>query len=505
MQKFKFWQPVDRAAMGLILVLICLIIGVIFAGDRAAPHVRDFNWQGKQIGADNNKFILTFSRPMNRESVETNLQIEPLLPGKFSWSGGRMAYTLLNPAPYGTTYKLQLQSARDKFSTSQSTNPTLQPFVGEFRSHDLAFAYIGVDGEEQGRLVLYNLTQNQKTILTPKKLIVIDFKPYPDSSKILFSAEDRLNFQQGTLEQQLYSVSTGIHYLPPKDPFDDSNLPDASTIRPIPAGNIDLVLDSQTHRNLKFDLSADGKTIVVQRVNKSNPADFGLWVIQPNLPPKPLENQPGGDFLITPDSASLAVSQGEGVGILPLQPNAEPLDFLPKFGMVLSFSKDNTAATMVNFNKDNPKLRYVRSLYLVTNQGEQNELFQTKGSINNCEFTPQKQVLYCLMSELIKEKDEFQEQPYLMSVDLTSFKAVKIVKLPMQRNIQMSLSADGLTLLFDQTITSNAPPAADSLRTNDGQAIATSRLWLLPLVPDATGKIKPELLPLPGFHPRWLP
>jgi hypothetical protein len=147
----------------------------------------------------------------------------------------------------------------------------------------------------------------------------------------------------------------------------------------------------------------------------------------------------------------------------------------------------------------------VRSLYLVTNQGEQNELFQTKGSINNCEFTPQKQALYCLMSELIQEEDKFQEQPYLMSVDLTTFKAVKIVKLPMQRNIQMSLSADGLTLLFDQTITSNAPPAPDSLRTNDGQAISTSGLWLLPLVPDAAGKIKPELLPLPGFHPRWLP
>jgi hypothetical protein len=75
-----------------------------------------------------------------------------------------------------------------------------------------------------------------------------------------------------------------------------------------------------------------GKTIIVQRVNRRKPAEFGLWIVQPDAKPRPLGNQPGGDFVIAPDSASVAVAQGQGVGILPLTPAAEPLDFLAKFG-----------------------------------------------------------------------------------------------------------------------------------------------------------------------------
>jgi hypothetical protein len=78
---------------------------------------------------------------------------------------------------------------------------------------------------------------------------------------------------------------------------------------------------------------------------------------------------------------------------------------------------------------------------------------------------------------------------------------------PNLRDIHMSLSPDGLGLLFDLLVT-KPPSAADNLRTNEGEAIATGLLWLLPLV-DATSsgtaaQLQPEQL-LPGFHPRWLP
>ncbi|MDO6658831.1 hypothetical protein Q4550_23530, partial [Anaerobacillus sp. 1_MG-2023] len=89
----------------------------------------------------------------------------------------------------------------------------------------------------------------------------------------------------------LYTVTTGI-----ADDLDKDNPP---------LGRIELVLDSKDYQNLKFDLSADGKTIVVQRVNQKNPGDFGLWILRNNdddRPPKAqlLKSQLGGDFLITP-------------------------------------------------------------------------------------------------------------------------------------------------------------------------------------------------------------
>jgi hypothetical protein len=97
-----------------MLVLSLLISILLLSGDRAAPRVRDFSWQDKQVGVEDSAFTLTFSRPMNHASVEANLQINPPIPGKFSWAGRRMAYTFVSALPYGTKYQVQLKGAKDQ-------------------------------------------------------------------------------------------------------------------------------------------------------------------------------------------------------------------------------------------------------------------------------------------------------------------------------------------------------------------------------------------------------
>ncbi|HBL14007.1 MAG TPA: hypothetical protein DD379_21965 [Cyanobacteria bacterium UBA11162] len=506
----KFFQPIDRLALGIILVLSLLISLVLLTGSQVAPRVRDFSWHNKHVSADDTAFILTFSRPMNHGSVEDNLKLTPILTntektnsqdskikGKVSWAGRKMAYTLLSPLPYGSDYQLQLQGAQEQLpGGGESKGRSIEPFTASFRSRDRAFAYIGVEGEEQGRLILYNLTQQKKTVLTPPDLVVMDFKPYSDGDRILFSANDRQNEIKGLLTEQLYTVTTGLLF----------QVPGKRAASPQSSGKITLILDSKDYQNLQFDLSGDGQTIVVQRVNRKNPAEFGLWILQANAKPRPLDNQPGGEFIISPDSASLAVLQGQGVAILPLTPAAEPLDFLPKFGKVLSFSSDNSTATMVKFNTD-----YTRSLFLVNNQGTERELLRTTGSIINCQFTPSKEKLYCLLTQLIKG-EEYREEPFIATIDLKTEPNIPtpvqpLVVLPEQRDIQMSLSPDGLALLFDQVGT-KPPLETDSLRTVDGQAIATGRLWLLPIVDTINSEPSPQLQPeelLAGFHPRWIP
>lgn len=503
----KFLQPLDRVALTLMLVLSVLIGLLLLQGDGVTPQVRDFSWDGKAIGAEDTAFILNFSRPMDTKSVEENLQIDPPLPGKVSWAGRRMAYTLLTPAPYGNSYQFSLHSAKDRLSVAENSPKVMQPYSSNFRTRDRAFVYLGVEGDEQGRLVLYNLSQQQKTILTPRNLVVVDFQPYPDGQKVLFSATERTN-SQDLLSSQLYTVTTGINsHLGNRlnQSFLGLRLPFSTTANPEPPGKTDLILDNKDYQNLKFDLSADGQKIVVQRVNQQNPGEFGLWLLQGNKKPQQLNSQPGGDFMITPDSASVAVAQGEGVGILPLQADAEkPLDFLPEYGTVLSFSRDGMQATMVKFNSD-----YTRSLFLVTSQGEPQELVRTTGSIKSCQFDPLRQNLYCLLTQLL-EKEEYEEEPYLVAIDLKTGNQRPLVILPDQRDVQMSLAPDGLAVLFDQVVAAadvNEP--VDIPRTSDGEAIATSRLWLLPLLAPASSpqpsQMQPEQLPLPGFHPRWLP
>lgn len=500
----KYWlknsQPVDRAAGILMLILTVLIGMMLLTGDRTTPKVREFSWNNKDISAFDSGFILTFNRPMNRESVEQNLRIDPPLPGKISWAGRRMAYTLLEPAPYGTPFSVQLRDARDQLYAGNEGR-AIEPFTGYFRTRDRAFAYIGVAGDKEGRLMLVNLSQEspQSIALTPADLVVLEFEPYPEGDRILFSAISREDQARGKFEPQLYTVTTGVN---PNSPQQQKPK------RAKPSGEVKLILDSQKYRNLKFDLSPDGEMIVVQRVKKDDPADFGPWIIESGNKPKPLKTE-GGDFLIGPDSKSLLIAQGPDLTtILPLEPGSEPLEFLPRYGQVLSFTNDGSAAVMVKFNLDG-----TRSLFLVNNRGEERELYRTPpfGNILHAEFDPSNQLLFCLLTELIDEQQEYEEQPYIAVIDIKTGELAPLVILPNQQEINMSLSPDGLALLFDQTVVKNrqsSPEAENAPRSEGGDAIVTSRLWILPLeiLSDPTqAEIKPEELPFFGFNPRWLP
>ncbi|MEG4485687.1 hypothetical protein [Microcoleus sp. D2_18a_B4] len=504
-----FKQPIDRTAIFLMLVLSVLIGLLLLSGDRTAPRVREFTWENKQIGAEDTGFILTFFRPMNQSTVEENLKLEPPLPGKFSWAGKRMAYTLKDPAPYGVTYTLKLAGATDKYfgEKNQNKGTLMQPFSSSFRSRDRAFAYIGVQGETESRLMLVNLTSSDsKPIpLTPKDLVVTDFKPYPESDRILFSATDRsIARTRGTLNQELFTVTTGLN------PQSGSG-----TQQKYPAGRIDKILDSKDYQNLKFDLSADGKIIVVQRVNRRNPGDFSPWILEEKVPPRPLENEQGGDFMIRPDSKSMVISQKQGLAIVPLKPEADPVEFLPKYEQVLGMARDNSAAAYVKYNSD-----FTRSLFILDNQGVEQEILRIPGSIMAVYFDPRKnqdnqvQRLYCLLAQRLKT-ESYKEQPFIATIDLKKegTRLVGTIKplliLPNQLDTQISLSPDGLALIFDQSVTAATPSAADSPRNDSGQSIATSRLWLLPLVEiladGSPAKLQPEELPFAGYHPRWLP
>jgi hypothetical protein len=494
----KSLQPIDKISLTLILVLSLIIGGLVIGGEACGtncpfglePHVREFSWQGREVGAEDTAFILSFDRPMDRESVEKNLVIAPPLPGKFSWAGRTLAYTLEGSVPYGESFEVQLNEGREHFWGKDEAGQEMEPFVGQFRSRDRAFAYIGTQGDEQGRLILYNFTQKKKSILSPPNLAVVDFQFYPKGDRILFSAAQSDLGIRGLRELQLYRVTT-------KTP---DNASDGFP-------KVELILDNKDYQNNQFDLSPDGKLIVVQRVNRKNPADFDLWLLKEAAKPERLRTT-GGEFLIAPDSQTLAVAQGEGIGILPLQAGAQEIDFLPKFGKILNFSRDGSAAALVNFNADNAKLRYTRSLFYVNNQGVQTELLNIKGSILDCQFDPGDTHLYCLLTQLIEKPEEYLEKPYLVKIDLKNAKVTPLVAMPDYRDIKISLAPDGFGILFDRVLTANNANAADSLTTNSGEAIAQGRLWLLvPPISDTPETTQPRLreLPFQGFRPQWLP
>ena len=166
-------------------------------------------------------------------------------------------------------------------------------------------------------------------------------------------------------------------------------------------------------------------------------------------------------------------------------------------------STDGSTAAMVKFNTD-----FTRSLYLVSNQGTETEIFKTTGSILKAQFSANRRTLFCLLTELISG-DQYVEKPYIAAIDIADIQKAQPVKtsiqppfihpllrLEDQRGSQISLSPDNVGILLDQKV---------AAVTQDGQPIQTSRLWLLPVGEDLTKPIDPVDLNIPGFLPRWLP
>ncbi len=495
-----FRESIDKLCLSLIVILM-LVIGVLLEANKICindeclfnkhPKVKEFSWQNQKIGALDTAFVLTFERPMDRQSVEKNLVIEPPLPGKISWAGKRLVYTLDSTIPYGKDYRLSLRNAREKFRGKDNLGAVIETFVAEFQSRDRAFAYLGSEGEDSGKLILYNLTRQNKTILSPDHLAIVDFKFSPNGEYIVFSATAKNSGIEGLRNLQLYKVTTGLS---------------TNGMTKIP-GEIELILDNKDYQNNQFDLAGeDGEKIIVQRINRENPADFDLWLVEAGKDPQSLNNQ-GGEFIITPDGKAIAIAQGEGIAIIPLEVEAKPLDFLPKYGRILTFSNNGVGAAMVNFNTDNPQLRYTRSLVYVNNQGIEKELLNLKGSIIDCKFNPSGSNLYCLLTELIEGEKEYREKPYFALVDINSATTIPLVALPDYQDIELSIAPDGFGILFDQIITSEGgeTDGEEELITDSAESIVGSRLWLLILPSLKSPTPKLEELPISGFNPQWSP
>ncbi|MGQ9864781.1 MAG: hypothetical protein ACUVSQ_00610 [Pseudanabaenaceae cyanobacterium] len=439
------WQPLDWGTL-VLAVLLTVAIGVtLWVGDRTRPVVRHFSWQDQIVRASDRFFVLEFNRPMNRESVQSNLKITPPLPGKFSWSGLRMAYTPLTPAPYGQTFTLSLANAFDRFAAEAGEAQTIVPFTGRFTTPPPAFLY--VDGAN--RLMSYDVSTKQQRVVIDRP--IGDFKPMGDGQRAIVAIDG----ERGPLDRRLYEV-------------------------PLAGGEPQLRVDSGDFQNLQFDISPDGQTLLVQRLNLKQPGQYGLWA-QRGETLKPLNNQPGGNFVITPDSESVAIAQGEGIAVLPLVPDAKPLDFLPQFGLVLDFGRSGRRAAVVRFNKD-----FSRSLFVLDDTGNQTEVARLKGSIVAAQFHPSETVLYVLLAEAIETETTYREEPYLVVIDLAAKTSQRLLDLAGRQNPRLSVAPDGRSLLLD----TGTPRTADAPPQSILQLDLTTNQW------------QPLVL---GKHPLWVP
>jgi len=115
--------------------------------------------------------------------------------------------------------------------------------------------------------------------------------------------------------------------------------------------------------------------------------------------------------------------------------------------------------------------------------------------------------LYCLLTQLVPG-DVYREDPYFAKINIKTKQITPLLQLPNYRDMKISLSADGLAILFDQIITTTESIADNPLSSDSGETIIGGHLWLLfPPINDEKKQEKPDLeeLPLVGFRPQWSP
>jgi hypothetical protein len=430
----KSLQRLDLIAIPVILCLGVIISILLILDNPNFPQVVNFSWENKQIGIQDNSFTLDFNRLMDQETVEKNIDIEPPLSGNFSWQGRQLTYTLTENPIYGKEYTLRLNSAKELDLSGKGKE--IEPFTKKFHSRDLILAYIGLeDGnlpqgdikEEKGKLIFYNATQNTTEILTPQDLWVVNFAVYPQGDKVVVSAFDPT---EGFNQQKLYTVTTGL------------NFQDKNSLNPL--GKIRPLLDNQDYENIKFKLSKNGKTLIVERKNRVNPKDHSLWMIFEDQPPKPLGIL-GKDFEISPDGNTLALSLPEGISFQPLNSGGKD-GFYSGYSQFLAFSADGSQSLM---EKVNPN--YTRSLMLIDKEGKEKELAVSLTPLIDCQFEPRKgEIIYCAKTDILQKDGIYTERPILAMMKISELKFIPLISLPNDPNFTMSFSADGLFLVFDQ-------------------------------------------------------
>jgi hypothetical protein len=483
--------PFDRIVGAIVLILAVVIILLLWRSNAVGLRVVEYSWQGQQIGTQDRVLSFQLNQPLISVQAPPVLTIEPPLAGQLSGQGRHWFYTLSELPRYGTNYQVTLES-----SATLSAAPRLNGLVTLLNTHNRALVYIGISPEEQGRLILLDITnpqKPQKLILTPKDLRVREFQIYPQGDRILFAAYDP-NQRRPSL--QLFTVTTGLRYQA-----------QGSAVSP---GKMERLLEDDNYDNFSLALARNGQMLVWQRTHRDNAADSGLWAWPLGESPRPLGLR-SEDFILSADGQWLALAQEGGVSLFPLVTGLGSTQFLAGYDRPLAFLN---AQNQLLLSQPQGGNRHALVLLSFPTGPDPTPLspqvvVQDNYPVLDCQFEPrQQEILYCLKQDFVqREQNQPQEEPFLAIVNQQTQSMHPLLALPNYPDVSISVAPDGQALLFDQVAT--VPPSRSSdLLTPSGQAITDGRIWLLAIPSDLSPALTNEVLPQElavGLAPQWLP
>ena len=177
----------DYLVWSVLAALTLAIGGVILAGDRVGARVAQALPAGGEIGAYG-PLGLQFAQTMRAETVETRFEIDPPVPGAFSWEADQLWFTPAQPLQPGVTYTVRLQPG----ALARDGRESKQTWTGQYRVRAPWVVYMAsVSGpREVWRVPATGGSPEQLTFTEGR---VYDFAVAPDGEQIVYSVVNPQN------------------------------------------------------------------------------------------------------------------------------------------------------------------------------------------------------------------------------------------------------------------------------------------------------------------------
>lgn len=444
----KTSRSFDLIVATLSLILIILIAGVLWRGDRTYPYVRANNLaEVTEVSPDHRQITLTFNREMDKKSVEENFQLSPDAEGQFSWVGRRMAYSFSEPLAYDQSYELTLADAHDS-----NGQPLQEPFVLNFSTPPQSLFYLN----QNAQLVRQKIESGGAEPLSPEGLEVVDYRMHPNRSTFYLLVKDD-ELDDGTEFVSLYELDTKNEELT-------------------------LLLDGKELKVFEFKVSPDGTWLVVSVGDFYALGDF--WITQPptirllnlkkdewddfwrnTLYEYPLQFSNDAQFLMGVDYSGDAL-------ILPL----EEQDFPPvQLGVYTDIHGLSSDGRMILLSKAHDVLPETQ-LVVRKNDGSTQTIAEGLGEIYSPTFTPNGEWVYFLVKRFNFDDLDFMQSFSLQAYDyfydlyrysLSSLELSPVMDEGTYAQGAFDFSADGKTMVVERY----------SIESNDEEFISTESIF----------------------------
>lgn len=166
------------AILGLALAIGALTV----TAARLGPSVDSMTTAQVLDGTSVNTQIgLTFTEPMDGQSVERSFRISPRVPGDFNWSGNTLLFIPRHPLSYDATYNVTVSTG----SRDTTGKHLFRTFHGAFHTQSPHVLVLGTEGRESHRLILAS-TGGRHQIVGSDDGLITDFSLSFDRSLAVY-------------------------------------------------------------------------------------------------------------------------------------------------------------------------------------------------------------------------------------------------------------------------------------------------------------------------------